>query len=632
MPSQAQRVTSVFRTTVLSGVTGLLIISAVATMPAQNSVPPSAAEAARMPQFAKRLAPATKRPASRPRPVSARQQPRRGAPEGPIYDNGPINGNTDAWAINFNFVTSDTITVSAGTVDAMTFGAWLIPGDTMTSVELSITSSPNGGTTYFDQIVNLTQDNCIGNQLGFNVCMMSANFTGPMLNAGTYWVNLQNAHIPSGDPAYWDENSGDGCSSDGCPSQAYNNAVGTIPSEAFTMEGSAGSPTCFESEENLQILFNFTQQQNGGHDPTGVVIDQAGNLYGTTTSGGNSGAGFAYKLTHHVGWLLDPLFNFFGGNNGGEPSGVILGRNGTLYGGAQGGIQNCGSDGSQDCGLVFNLTPGPTACLTALCSWNENVPYRFSSETDGSGVVNVTASDQQGNLYGTTTTGGTQDAGTVFELTPSGGSWTKTILYSFTGHNDGSNPSQVLVGNDGNLYGIAGGGNGVVFQLTSSGGQWTESVIHTFSGMDGYDPAYLVQDGAGNLYGIVSPYAGAIFELEKSSGWTFSKSFVQHECVPEDFPYDSLNNLIIDANGTLYGTGGGGENGKTRPGNPECTFTYIFKASHDSGGWHYQDLYFRDNVSFPAGGTLALDASGKLYGTTSGCGTNSAGTVWQFTP
>ena len=146
-----------------------------------------------------------------------------------------------------------------------------------------------------------------------------------------------------------------------------------------------------------------------------MVIDQAGNLYGANPSAGTNGAGFAFKLARLTGWLLDPLFNFFGGNTGGEPTGGILGPNGSLYGGAQGGIQNCGSGGSQYCGLVFNLTPQATACKTSLCYWTENVPYRFTSDADGSGVINVSAYDQAGNLYGTTTAGGTNDLGTVFE-------------------------------------------------------------------------------------------------------------------------------------------------------------------------------------------------------------------------
>ena len=214
---------------------------------------------------------------------------------------------------------------------------------------------------------------------------------------------------------------------------------------------------------------------------------------------------------------------------------MIVGPNGSLYGGAQGGIQNCGTDGSQYCGLVFNLTPQPTACLTALCSWTENVPYRFSSESDGSGVINVSASDQEGNLYGTTTSGGLYGAGTVFELTPSGGGWTKTTLYSFTGGNDGATPTQVLVGNDGNLYGVAGGGiygDGVVFQLTPSGGQWTQSVLHAF-GSEG-DTALVIWSRTAQAISTASQAIpclshGAIFVLEKTgSGWAFSEYIVEH--------------------------------------------------------------------------------------------------------
>ena len=104
----------------------------------------------------------------------------------------------------------------------------------------------------------------------------------------------------------------------------------------------------------------------GGHTPpTASPIDSAGNLYGTTANGGDNSAGFAFKLTHFTDWLLDPLFSFFGGDSGGQPSGLIVGPNGSLYGGAQGGIQNCGSDGSQYCGLVFNLRPQSSACPTA---------------------------------------------------------------------------------------------------------------------------------------------------------------------------------------------------------------------------------------------------------------------------
>ena len=648
---QRQALASLFRTIVLAGIAALSIVLTAPRLPAQNSAPQTAVQAAKMPQYASRLARPVDKPAARPNP--ARPGSRNGPQQYPtIYENGPINGTTDAWLFNSGFVVSDSITI-ANDGDAplgMSFGVWLLPGDTLESAELSLTSSPNGGTSYFDQNVNFTQSGCINNPLGYNVCTVSVSFTGPTLNAGTYWVNLQDGFVNTGDPVYWDENSGAGCESEGCPSQAYQNNLGTIPSESFSMQGYSNlpPPSCFQPEGNLRVLYNLTQQQAGTSlGPEGVTIDNAGNLYGATYNGGNNGDGFVYKLASFGSWVLDPLFSFLGGDTGSQPPGVMVGPNGSLYGGAQGGIQNCGTDGSQYCGLVFNLTPKPNICGTALCGWNENVLYRFNSESDGGQLVNVTAFDQAGNLYGTTYYGGTHDMGTVFELTPTGGgNWTKTVLYNFTGNFDGSLPTQVLLGNDGNLYGVGDGrnfeGDGVVFQLTPSGGHWTESVLHRFHiEHEGWLPSHLSQDSAGNLYGMTAtqnidevPY-GVVFTLQKQTlGWTFDEDFIQHNCAPGDLTYDYLNNLTVDAAGNVYGTGVGAlfQFGKRDPGQDQCSYSYIFKASYGSDGWHYEDGYFRYSAEFDSFGSLAIDPSGNLYGTTTGCGTNGYGTVWQLSP
>jgi PEP-CTERM motif-containing protein len=166
------------------------------------------------------------------------------ASAGVLYENGPINGTTDAWTINFGFVVSDSFTLtSASSVNEVAFGAWLFPGDVLESVEVSFTSDEFGGTTYFDQVVNLTQSNCAGNQYGFNVCLASGDFAGVDLAAGTYWMNLQNAVVDTGDPVYWDENSGVGCHSQGCPSLPSQNSLGTIAAEAFSVLGSSGGGT-----------------------------------------------------------------------------------------------------------------------------------------------------------------------------------------------------------------------------------------------------------------------------------------------------------------------------------------------------------------------------------------------------
>ena len=158
-----------------------------------------------------------------------------------LYDNGPTNGTVDAWTINFGFIVSNTFTLgSSATISDMTFAAWLFPGDVLESAEVSITSSEFGGTSYFDGTVNFSQSGCVTNQLGFNVCNEDGSFGPVELNSGTYWLNLQNAVVNTGDPIYWDENSG--------PSQASENSVGTIPSESFSLGagcgGSKSSPDC----------------------------------------------------------------------------------------------------------------------------------------------------------------------------------------------------------------------------------------------------------------------------------------------------------------------------------------------------------------------------------------------------
>ena len=179
---------------------------------------------------------------------------------GVVYENGPINGQVDAWTINFGFIVGDSFTISSGTtaINGFSFGAWLIPGDTLTSVEAEINSEPFlSGTQYFDQQVSLTASGCFANQYGYDVCTETASFNGPTLSNGTYWLSLDNAVVPSGDPVYWDENSGVGCHSQGCPAQDWFNGEGTIPSEAFTVDGSPASTTTTGSTPEPGSLLLF---------------------------------------------------------------------------------------------------------------------------------------------------------------------------------------------------------------------------------------------------------------------------------------------------------------------------------------------------------------------------------------
>jgi hypothetical protein len=165
------------------------------------------------------------------------------AAQNDLYNNGPVNGNIDGWTINEGFIVSDSFTLTAGSsqVNGLSFGALLLPGDVLESAQVSITSAENGGTTYFDQTVSFVQTNCGGGALGYNICTETGTFPGFHLGPGTFWVNLQDAVDNTGDTVYWDENMGIGCTSPGCPSQASQNNTGAIPSESFTILGSASS-------------------------------------------------------------------------------------------------------------------------------------------------------------------------------------------------------------------------------------------------------------------------------------------------------------------------------------------------------------------------------------------------------
>jgi uncharacterized repeat protein (TIGR03803 family) len=633
----------------------LVMMLAMAPAWAQNPVPPTAVQAAKMPEFASRLARPVKPQASRKPSAYARTRNHRGPLDSSdIYDNGPTNGNTTAWTINFGFVVSDSFNVTAAnaTVTGMTFAAWLFPGDTLTSAEVSVTLQENGGTSYFDQTVNFTQGTCTSNDYGYNVCNETASFTGPLLNNGTYWVNLQNATVPSGDPVYWDENSG--------PSSASENSVGTIPSEAFTILGSATTTTttstityddyaCPRPQPGFQDRHDFSPTVG----PSGLATDTAGKLYGTFANGGSYGAGLLYDFAQRAGhWSLTSLYSFLGGGNGGSPNGVIIGPEGVVYGAAAGGIQNCDNNGAYYCGLIYEASPATNVCATALCGWNETTIYQFTGNTDAWDGT-VTAFDSAGNLYGISGGGGAYGDGAVFELTPAQGGWREQILYSFPGPGFGTGPNSLLVGHDGNLYGTAGGGSyqaGVVFQLVPSAGGWTENVLYNFTGLsDGYGPGGLIQDSQGNLYGFSTcdtpeqnycgipldfVQRGLIFEMSPSgSGWNFNVIYDAYDDEAPDcefmsnLPSNLIHGLTMDAAGNLYAAEGG---------------SLFFCLPQEC-----QQSYCGQVVSVFSGevlvtgtadifGNITSDANGNLYGTTSTCGFGTLqrtdGMIWQYSP
>jgi uncharacterized repeat protein (TIGR03803 family) len=228
-------------------------------------------------------------------------------------------------------------------------------------------------------------------------------------------------------------------------------------------------------QERLLHTFRY-EPVDGGSGPVGpLALDADGNLYGTTLGGGPHNAGTVFKLTNQGGvfWQETVLYNFTGGRDGSVPVGVILGPDGSLYGmtqvGGKLGYVYCQSG----CGTVFQLTP------SANGTWTKTTLYAFrGGPHDGAIPTTHVTFDRTGNIYGTTNGGGNGAVagfagyGTVFKLTPSsGGQWTESALYFFTGGLDGLVPdSPLVIGRDGNLYGTAGDGGmyggGVAFEIT----------------------------------------------------------------------------------------------------------------------------------------------------------------------
>lgn len=261
---------------------------------------------------------------------------------------------------------------------------------------------------------------------------------------------------------------------------------------------------------NATVLYAF----GGGGDgstPQGadLVFDSAGDMYGTTTAGGN-GNGVVYELT--PSGTETPLYTFNGTPDGAAPyGGVIFDTAGNLYGTTTQG----GATGN---GAVYELSPNGQG------GWTEQVIYSFQGTTDGSYPTGALVFDQSGNLYGATTTGGANGGGTAFELSPSNGSWSFTLLNSFTGTSQCGPWAALTFDQSGNLYGTTlcdgADGHGNVWELVNSGSGFTYNSLHDFTGGTDGNRSYsnVIFDVSGNLYGTtVSGGANGLGEV-----WEFS--------------------------------------------------------------------------------------------------------------
>ncbi len=298
------------------------------------------------------------------------------------------------------------------------------------------------------------------------------------------------------------------------------------------------------------------------YSESSVVFDSKGNIYATSVEGGASGDGAVLELSPQSdGSWTEVTLHTFGKGDGQAPSGqLVFDAAGNLYGTTQrGGLHN-------NAGTVYELSPQSDG------SWSERIIHNFGSGTDGTDPYGGLTIDASGNLYGTTTGGGIYQSacdasgvgcGVVFELSPVAGGFAERILHNFGNGADGTNPwAPPIFDAAGNLYGTTGYGGaytyGTVYELMpEGGGKWKEKLLHTFAGgKDGIEPFDgVIFDSAGNLYGATfgGGKGGIAFELEPRATGPWQE-FILHEFGTAGDGASPDSGLIIDASGTLYGT------------------------------------------------------------------------------
>jgi uncharacterized repeat protein (TIGR03803 family) len=315
------------------------------------------------------------------------------------------------------------------------------------------------------------------------------------------------------------------------------------------------------TETVLYRFTNYTNNGDGANPFASPVVGANGELYGTTSAGGD-GLGTVYELAPPAApggtWTETVLYTNYGEleQGYGLDRGVVVGAHGELY-------SVTSSGGFYDNGVVFKVTPPETAGA----AWTMSIVYDFPDASDGKSPEGLSMGPG-GVIYGTTSSGGSHGAGTVFALTPSAslpGVLVQSVLYSFTGGADGAAPSQPPVSTSGGiLYGTTSGGGsagrGTVFELTppaESGGTWTETVLYSFGNTgDGKLPDSPLTVHGGAIYGTTltgtgsGNAGGSVFELQQATpGGPWAEKAL-HNFAGQAGPYGGL---VIDNSGALYG-------------------------------------------------------------------------------
>jgi len=374
--------------------------------------------------------------------------------------------------------------------------------------------------------------------------------------------------------------------------------------DGVTVETGGGPAKAPFVSQGIDPLYAFTGANDGGNPAASLIQASDGDLYGTSSSGGAFGYGTVFRVSTNG---FTALYSFTGRNDGANPAaGLLQARDGYLYGTTSNG-------GTNGYGTVFRI--GTNGACVPL--------YSFTGGNDGANPTTSLLQASNGCLYGTTWDGGTNAAGTVFQISTNGAF---TSIYSFTGGSDGANPAASLIqGADGCLYGSAqnGGTNvywGTIFKLTTNGGF---TLLHTCGYDDGGSPeAALLQANDGYLYGTTwnggTNGAGTVFQISTNGAFTSLYSF--------NGQMDGANSsasLIQIAGGLLLGT-------VSRSGNAGQGTVFVINPTN---------AFFRALCSFtgdadganPAAGLMQA-SNGNFYGTAANGGTSGSGTVFELDP
>jgi uncharacterized repeat protein (TIGR03803 family) len=386
--------------------------------------------------------------------------------------------------------------------------------------------------------------------------------------------------------------------------------------------------------QKFQVLHNFAGgASDGSNSSTKLTFDANGNLFGETYLGGagtgcgSAGCGIAYSLSPKNGhWREKAFYSFSSSDGSGNNTAgtLVVGPHGVVY-----GVQRSGGDGSCNCGYVYQLAPRGGI-------WTQTILHTFSGPpNDGQSGSSGLAEDAAGNLYGTSSNGGEAGAGTVFELSPSGGgTWAYNVIYQFGNIPDASVPEGPLaIDRSGNIYGVAYAGGiydaGAVFKLSPSAGSWTETILSNFTLDAGQNPGpYGIALGPGGvLYGTTNNggeyNVGTVYELTPASG-VWDRTVLYTFTGGPDGAYPT-GGVAVGPNGAIYGAISAA--GSYNDGN-------VFELVESHGAWQLIELHQftgGNDGSFPNQG-VTLDKLGNLYGVTVQGGTHGLGTIFEITP